>query len=82
MLNMRVARKNLGLRAGYVDVAGRERGASEENVVTFADPTQNILVTWLLCKHSKHMATDTYATRMRVSICEISTSADTAITTK
>jgi hypothetical protein len=38
MLNIRVAWKNLGLHTGYVDITGREQGASEENIITFTNP--------------------------------------------
>jgi hypothetical protein len=70
------------LSTGSVGVAGRERGASEEYVVTFADFCSESSGHLVAMQTPNYTATDAYATRMRGSICDISTSADAAIKAK
>jgi hypothetical protein len=70
------------LGTGSVGVARRERGASEEYVVTFADFCSESSGHLVAIQTPNYTATDAYATRMRGSICEISTSADAAIRAK
>jgi hypothetical protein len=79
---MRLASKICTLSIRSVSVARRERGASEEYVVTFANFCSESPSHLVTMQTPNYTATDVYATRMRGSICEVSISADAAIRAK
>jgi hypothetical protein len=70
------------LSTGSVSVAGRERGVSEEYVITFANFCSESSSHLVTIQTPNYTATDAYATRMRGSICDIPISADVAIKAK
>jgi hypothetical protein len=70
------------LSTGSVSIAGRERGASEEYVITFTDFCSESSSHLVAMQTPNYIATDAYATRIRGLICDIPTSADIAIKAK
>jgi hypothetical protein len=70
------------LSIGSVGVTGRERGVSEEYIITFANFCSESSSHLVAIQTPNYIVTDAYATRIRGSICDISISADIVIKAK
>jgi hypothetical protein len=70
------------LSIGSVSVTGRERGASEEYVITFANFCLESSSHLVAIQTPNYTAMDVYTTRIRGSICDISISTDIVIKAK
>jgi hypothetical protein len=70
------------LSTGSISVTGRERGASEEYIITFANFYSESSSHLVTMQTPNYTVTDAYATRIRGSIYDIPISTDTAIKAK